>query len=161
MRCTRRFGTARCRENSKPKTPGLPKGRREPTNVVTTISDDELEEQLGKMGANSTNAIWDELVRDKPQHWDMHDALRLGKRQPEDPSTRKCERTRSSSPSTEDKSELKAPDMPKQDANPKLFIGARDWEGKDLHKAVDEGQLTPEQAASIMKLRAALGTPKP
>ena len=91
----------------------------------------------------------------------MHDALRLGKRQPADPSTRKCERARSSSPSTEDKPELKVPDMPKQDANAKLFINARDWGGKDLYKAVDEGQLTSEQAASIMRLRAAVGTPEP
>ena len=102
-----------------------------------------------------------ELVRNKTQHWDMHDALRLGKRQHEDPSTRKSERTRSSSPSIEDKPELKVSDMPKQDAKSKFFIDARDWEGKDLHKAVDEGQLTSEQAASIMRLRAAVGTPKP
>ena len=24
-------------------------------------------------------AIWDELVKDRPERWDMHDALRFGK----------------------------------------------------------------------------------
>ena len=69
---------------------------------VITISDDEPEEQLGKMDDDWTNAIWDELVRDKPQRWDMHDALRLGRAQIEDPSIAKHKRSRSSSPSKED-----------------------------------------------------------
>ena len=142
------------------KNPGpLKHSKAKASPEVITISDDELEEQLGKMDDDWTNAIWDELVRDKPQHWDMHDALRLGRAQIEDPSTAKHKRSRSSSPSKDDvkMDAQKAGIEPRQVS----YIDARLWEGKDLNQAVNEGQLTDEQARSIMRLRSMIGRPKP
>ena len=59
------------------KNPGPPKRSTRVKEVVITISDDEPDEQLEKMGDDWTNAIWDELVKDKPETWDIHDALGL------------------------------------------------------------------------------------
>ena len=72
----------------------------------------------------------------------MHDALRLGKKQGEDPSHRKRDRPGTASPDTDDERSNK--DASKQEATTRTFIDARDREGKDLGKAVDEGRLTDE-----------------
>ena len=44
-----------------------PKKSTRAKEVVITISDDEPDEQLEKMGDDWTNAIWDELVKDKSE----------------------------------------------------------------------------------------------
>ena len=110
------------------KNPGPPRHRKTRLNPeVIAISDDEPEDQLGKMDDDWTNALWDELGKDKPQHWDLHDALRLGKVHIGDPSTEKHLRPRSISPS---KGEEK---MDNQQAKPEMrhvkYIDARLWEG--------------------------------
>ena len=133
------------------KNPGPPNRRLRKKTACINISDDEPEDPHGKMDDDWTTAIWDELVKDKPEHWDLHDALRLGKTCSEDPSNLKHHRTRSNSPSTASKGE----DL-ERDADRKIYIDARDWEGKDLYKAVEDGLLTSDQAESIMRLRAAV-----
>ena len=84
------------------KNPGPPKRKSRAKKVVITISDDEPDEQLDKMGDEWIEAIWDELVKDKPEHWDIRDALRLGKRHAEDPSSMKHERPRPAHPARAD-----------------------------------------------------------
>ena len=61
-------------------------------------------------------------------------------------------RTRSNSPPTASKEEGL-----EREADCKIYIDAKDWEGKDLYKAIEDGHLTSDQAESIMKLRAAIG----
>ena len=120
------------------KNPGPPKRKSRTKKVVITISDDEPDEQLHRMGDDWTMAIWDELVKDKPEHWDMHDALRFGKKQGDDPSHRKRDRPETVGPHGDDERSLR--DAGKQDATAKTFIDVREWEGKDLGKAVEEGR---------------------
>ena len=60
------------------KNPGPPHRRLRKKTACITISDDEPEEQHGKMDDDWTAAIWDELIKDKPEHWNLQDALRLG-----------------------------------------------------------------------------------
>ena len=66
----------------------------------------------------------------------MHDALKLGKQQGEDPSHLKRDRPRAASPTGEDERLIN--DTSKHKAMTKVFIDARDWEGTDLDRAVDE-----------------------
>ena len=139
--------------------PGPPKRKSGTKKVAINISDDEPDEKLGRVGDDWTVAIWDELVKDRPEHWDMHDALRLGKQQDEDPSSLKRERPRGTSPTGGDERLLT--DTSKQKTQPIIFMDARDWEGKDLDRAVDEGHLTFEQASSIMRIRNAVAKPQP
>ena len=87
------------------KNPGPINRRLRKKTACITISDDEPEDQLGKMDDDWTAAIWDELIKDKPELWDLHDALRLGKTCSEDPSNLKHHRTRSNSPSIASKEE--------------------------------------------------------
>ena len=134
------------------KNPGPINRRLRKKTACITISDDEPEDQLGKMDDDWTAAIWDELVKDKPERWDLHDALRLGRTRCEDPSIQKKHRSRSSSPCNAESKE-----EPVQTKISRSFIDARDWEGKDLDRAINEGHLTMDQAKSIMKIRAAIG----
>ena len=111
------------------------------------------------MGDDWTRAIWNELVKDKPEHCDLHDALRLGKRHAEDPSSKTHERPGSTSPLGESR-RTKHNNIGKR-STPRNFVDAREWEGKDPNRAVDEGHLTFEQASSIMRLRRAIAKPVP
>ena len=43
----------------------------------------------------------------------------------------------------------------------KIYIDAREWEGRDLNQAVMSGKLTADQAFSILKLRHASTKPGP
>ena len=43
----------------------------------------------------------------------------------------------------------------------KIYIDAREWEGRDLNQAVLDESLTADQAISIMKLRQACSKPVP
>lgn len=126
---------------------------------IITTSDDEPDEQLGKMGDDWTNAIWDELVREEPQHWDMYDALRLGKRLGEDPSGGKREQPTSNNIDV-DTFEAKGDNIGTT-SEPVTFVDARQWKGKDLNLAVEEGHITSEQASGIMKLRVVVGDAEP
>ena len=57
------------------------------------ISDDEPDEQLGRMDDDWTQALWDDPIKDKAEHWDIRDALKHGeKRRQEDPSSNKMQR---------------------------------------------------------------------
>ena len=47
--------------------------------VCITISDDEPDEEHGKMGDDWSMDLWDELVKNKPEQWDIRDALKHGK----------------------------------------------------------------------------------
>ena len=58
--------------------------------VCITISDDEPDEELGKMGDDWSMDLWDELVKNKPEQWDIRDALKHGKNHDQgDQSSRK------------------------------------------------------------------------
>ena len=138
---------------------GPPKKSTRAKEVVITMSDDEPDEQLEKMGDDWTNAIWDELVKDKPERWDIHDALRLGKRQAEDPSSMKLGRPVSTS--NLDENRQSEHHSTGKGATPRKYVDARMWEGKNLNRPVDEGRLTLEQASSIMRLRRAIAKPVP
>ena len=75
-------GTARSKGSSKPRI--LKK------KVCITISDDEPDEELGKMGDDWSIDLWDELVKNKQDQWDIRDALKHGKNHDQgDPSSRK------------------------------------------------------------------------
>ena len=62
------------------KHPGPPKKSSKREKVCITISDDEPDEDLGTMGDDWSLDLWDELVKDKPEHWDIRDALKHGKK---------------------------------------------------------------------------------
>ena len=68
------------------KNPGPSNRRLRKKTTCITISDDEPEDQQGRMDDDWTAAIWDELIKDKPEHWNLRDALRLGRTRGEDPS---------------------------------------------------------------------------
>ena len=92
-------GTVKSRESLEPRIPDLVKKRSRAKKEVIIISDDEPDEQLGRMGDDWSLDNWDELVKEKPEHWDMRDAFKLGKRESlEDPSSNKKERPRAISP---------------------------------------------------------------
>ena len=61
------------------KNPGPPKKKSKTEKICITISDDEPDDDLGNMGHDWSLDLWDDLVKDKPEHWDIRDALRLGK----------------------------------------------------------------------------------
>ena len=50
-------------------------------NVCITISDGEPDKELGKIGDDWSMDLWDELVKNKPEQWDIRDALKHGKNQ--------------------------------------------------------------------------------
>lgn len=62
------------------KNPGPPKKRHRGKKVCIVISDDEPDEQLDKLGDDWTQDLLDDRITNNPEHWDIHDALRLGKR---------------------------------------------------------------------------------
>ena len=63
------------------KNPGPPKKRSKREKACIIISDDGTGEDLQNMGDDWSIDLWDELVKDKPEHWDIRDALKHGKRQ--------------------------------------------------------------------------------
>jgi len=118
------------------KNPGPLHRRLRRKTACITISDDEPEDQHGRMDDVWTAAIWDELIKDKPEHWNLRDALRLGRTRGEDPSLDKVPRHRSSSPPPAAKE-----DAPARTEHGKDFIDAREWEGKDLMGPSKKGTL--------------------
>mgnify|MGYP002810118771 CR=1 FL=1 len=104
------------------KNPGPPNRRLRKKTACITISDDEPEDQLGKMDDEWTAAIGDESGRDKPEHWDLQDARRHGRTSSEDPNSMKKHRSRSSSPSVAESKEEHA-----QTKINRSFIDAREW----------------------------------
>ena len=113
------------------------------------------------MGDDWTQDLWGDLLKNNPERWDIHDAFRLGKRESqEDTSSNKKERPRQSN-STEDVKEPTNDGGISQSMPGKIFIDAREWEGRGLNQAVMSGQLTADQAFSILKLRQASIKPGP
>ena len=86
------------------KNPGPPKRRIRKKTAFINISDDEPDEhlekvddepdeQLGRMDDEWTQALWDDLIKDKAEYLDIRDALKHGgKRCQEDPSSKKMQR---------------------------------------------------------------------
>ena len=70
--------------------------------VCIIISDDEPDEQIGKMGDDWSMDLWDDLVKNKHEHWDIRDAVRLWKRESQEgPSCNKKGQQREESPTLE------------------------------------------------------------
>ena len=112
------------------------------------------------MGDDWSLDLWDDLVKNKPEQWDIRDALRLGKRESqEDPSRRTKKQQREESPTAE-KTGPPHPDAYPRNTPDKIYIYTRDWELHDLNTAVENGSLTVDQAFSIMRLMQATAKPK-
>ena len=93
------------------------------------------------MGDDWSMDLWDELVKNKPEHWDIRDALKHGKNQgQEDQSSRKAKPQHEESPN-EAKCGTVEPRAAPGDCKKQVFIGAREWEGHDLNLAVERGPL--------------------
>ena len=89
------------------------------------------------MGDDWSLDLWDELVANKPEHWDIRDALRLRKREShEDPSSKKKEQPRVESPTSIRTRQLN-PNLAKQSTVPETYMDARGWVGQDLNQAVE------------------------
>ena len=83
--------TARSNRNSKPKNPGPPRRNLKRERDTIVISDDD-ENEARKVSAGEPNTLdlWDDLVKDRPDQWDIRDALMHGKtRSSDDPSINK------------------------------------------------------------------------
>jgi len=61
---------------------GPPKKTHREQKVCIIISDDEPDEPLGKIDDDWSQDLWDDLVKNNPERWDIHDALRLKARKP-------------------------------------------------------------------------------
>ena len=61
------------------KNPGPPKKRPKREKACIIISDDETDEDLQQIGDDRSIDLWDELVKAKPEHWDIRDASKHGK----------------------------------------------------------------------------------
>ena len=108
------------------------------------ISDDEPDEQLGRMDDDWTQALWDDLIKDNSENWDMRDAFKHGKQSSQqDPSSNKKQR-----PWNSDLRENgeKTADERLQTKPQRIFIDAREWDGRDLNQAVLEERLTVDQS---------------
>ena len=104
-----------------------------------------------------TAEFWDDLIKDRSEHWDLHDAFKHGKSKGRgDPSEDNVQFQRGERP-TKARNIAQAYEGEPPDGGRKVFIDARTWEGIDLNHAVDSGDLTVEQAFSIMRLRSAIG----
>jgi len=129
---------------------GQPKG--DPRDIL--ISDDEHKEE--DEDDIDVSELWDDLVKNNPERWDLRDALRLGRSQGgKDPSEEKQIRQRETT-------EAEIPKASNQTGarENKVHTEARAWDGHDLHAAVEQGTLSKDQATSIMKLRSAIGKGK-
>ena len=62
------------------KNPGPPKKRQQKKKIRIVISDDEPDEHLGRMDDDWAQALWDDLIKDNSEHWDIRDALKHGKK---------------------------------------------------------------------------------
>lgn len=108
----------------------------------------------------STLDLWGDLVKDRPEHWDIRDALMHGKTESlEDPSKDRLQLQRDESPK---KAEIRCQELEGEPPlrETKIYIDARKWEGIDLNQAVDKEALTVGQAFSTMRLRKNIGKPE-
>ena len=90
----------------------------------------------------------------------MRDALKHGKTSSQDDPSKNKKQYPWGESTKDREHKCGNPDANATADHPKVYKDAREWEGYDLNQAVDRGALTVEQAASIMRLRLAIGKRK-
>ena len=78
MKTILRNGTERFRGSLKRRTQDRQRKARS-GKVIITISDDEKDEEMQSKEDDWSADLWDDLVKDRPERWNIRDALKPGK----------------------------------------------------------------------------------
>ena len=130
MANTRRGGTFKSKESTRPTILGLRKKKLKRERYIVVISDED-DKIGGEQGAGEpcNLDLWGDLIYDRPDQWDIRDALMHGKTKcQDDPSKDKRQRHRHEST---DESEI--PAINAEGIKPIEYKDAREWEGYDLN----------------------------